>query len=367
MLAIGLMSGTSMDGIDIAMIDTDGEQLNAIVARGGRPYRPDERALLADAMRDAEDMVERSQRPGALAEVERMITAAHAGVVLDLLARQGIARRDVDIVGFHGQTVLHRPDIGLTVQLGDGALLAERIGIDVVHDFRAADMAAGGQGAPIVPAYHAALAAQQGWPRPLAIINVGGVANMTFIASDGTLTAFDVGPGNAPIDDWVAARAGLPFDRGGSLALAGRADADQIANALRHPFFRQPPPKSLDRRAFSLPPVGGLSLEDGAATLTGITAAGIFIALAHFGEVPALAVLCGGGARNDALVGALDRLIPCDVRTADALGLDSATIEAEAVAYLAARSLRGLPLSFPGTTGVPSPQPGGVLARASAA
>jgi anhydro-N-acetylmuramic acid kinase len=251
----------------------------------------------------------------------------------------------------------------LTVQIGDGPLLARRSGIDVVYDLRAADCAAGGQGAPLAPVYHRALASRLP-QRPVAILNIGGVANVTWIGRGGELLAFDTGPGNAMIDDWMQRRLGFARDEDGALAARGRVHDDYVTQYLRHSYFGEPPPKSLDRNAFALELVSGLSPQDGAATLAAFTAASIAQARAHFPEQPLLWVISGGGRRNKTLMAMIAGLVESAVAPAEAVGMDGDAVEAEAWAYLAVRSLKGLPISFPGTTGAPAPVTGGVLAKA---
>jgi anhydro-N-acetylmuramic acid kinase len=363
MRAIGLMSGTSMDGIDVALIETDGEEK---VVRGPShttAYDRGFRSALRQAIEDARSLADRSARPGSLSEVERELTERHAAAVEQFLRRHGLEPADIDVVGFHGHTVWHAPERRVTVQLGDGALLARRIGIDVIHDLRAADCAAGGQGAPLAPVYHRALTARLP-QRPIAVLNIGGVANVTWIGRAGELLAFDTGPGNAMIDDWMQRRRGLPRDEDGALAAKGRVYDDYVTQYLRHSYFGEPPPKSLDRNAFGLELTGGLSPEDGAATLTAFTAASIAGARAHFSEQPQLWVISGGGRRNKTLMAMIAGLVEAAVAPAEAVGMDGDAVEAEAWAYLAVRSLRGLPITFPGTTGVRRPLTGGVLAKA---
>ena len=209
MRAIGLMSGTSLDGVDVAMIETDGERVTGFGPSTTEPYRPDERDVLRQALQEGRALTSRTARPGVLAEAERMVTALHAAAVEKLLAANGIARASIDIVGFHGQTVLHRPHDGLTVQIGDGGVLASALGLPVAYDFRAADVAAGGQGAPLVPVFHRAIARTVARPRPLVVLNVGGVANITYLFDGDDPIACDTGPGNALIDDFVHARTGI--------------------------------------------------------------------------------------------------------------------------------------------------------------
>lgn len=362
MWAIGLMSGTSMDGIDVALIETDGEDITTFGPSALHPYRDEERALLRRAVADARRLTDRAARPGALAEAEALVTTLHEAAIGVFLDANGIARARVDVVGFHGQTVLHRPERGLTVQLGDGGALARAIGIPVVHDFRAADVAAGGQGAPLVPVYHRALVGRLGGPMPVAVVNIGGVSNITYVDGD-ELVACDTGPGNALLDDWMLRRSGLAMDENGRAAAHGRADADWLARALRDPFFDRPPPKSLDRNAFAKLSVDQMTTEDGAATLTAFTAQAIARVMSLLPKVPLRWIVTGGGAHNPTLMRMLrEAIAPAEVLPAGELGWNVDALEAQAFAFLAARSLKGLPLAFPGTTGVPEPTTGGVLA-----
>jgi anhydro-N-acetylmuramic acid kinase len=355
LVAIGLMSGTSMDGIDAALLRTDGE---GAVERGPfrtTPYSDPFRARLRGVLGGR----------GSVAEVERDLTLLHATAVEELLAEAGLQPNQVDILGFHGHTILHAPDRGRTWQIGDGALLARTTEIDTIHDFRSADVAAGGEGAPLAPAYHAALSL--GLERPLAVLNIGGVANVTWIGGEGALLAFDTGPGNALIDDWMQARTGHPVDRGGALALAGSADSSAIAQLLAHPYFDRAPPKSLDRDAFAhaMGTLGAHADADGAATLTELTAAAVAAALRHLPERPRRWLVTGGGRSNPALMAALARRLEAPVQPVEAVGWNGDALEAEAFAYLAVRSRKGLPISFPGTTGAPRPLTGGRLSRAT--
>jgi anhydro-N-acetylmuramic acid kinase len=362
--ALGAMSGTSMDGIDLALVETDGRAALTFGATGSFVFSDADRAVLRAAVAVAPTLKRRDERPGPLAQAEALITRRHVEAVEKFLAAEGISPSAVDLIGFHGQTVLHRPDHALTVQLGDGALLARQAGIDVVYDMRAADMERGGQGAPLVPVYHAALAESSGFAAPMMFVNIGGVANATFCAPGEPPLACDVGPGNALIDDLMFSRAGKTMDEDGVSAGAGHVDERALAALMDHPYFALTPPKSLDRNAFDPSPVAGLSLEDAAATLCAFTAQGILSALAFAPRPPETIVLCGGGARNPALVEALRRRTACAVRRAEAFGWDSQAIEAQAFAYLAVRSAKGLPLTFPGTTGVRAPATGGKLAWA---
>src|ERR1700722_18396145 len=365
-LAIGLMSGTSQDGVDVALIETDGEVIARFGPTAYRTYSKKERAVLRSAPAAAANVTERSARPAALAAAEAVVNDAHAEAVETFLAGNGLKPADVTVVGFHGQTVLHRPQQRLTVQLGDGAALAARLGIPVVYDFHAADVAAGGEGAPLAPGFHRALVAALGRETPLAVLNIGGVANVTYIDGD-DLIACDTGPGNALLDDFIRLRTGKPLDTDGQIADAGRVDLGAVARLLEHPFFAKVPPKSLDRNDFR-GWVGSTfdteSVEDGAATLTALTAGSIARIVPLLPRVPKTWIASGGGARNPTLMRMLaERLAPARVQTADDAGWSIDALEAQAFAYLAVRSLRGLPISLPTTTGVPRPLSGGVLAE----
>ncbi len=351
--AIGLMSGTSLDGVDAAVVVTDGETVAATGPALTRPYPPAlRRRLRALLGGEAPD-------PAEVAAAERALTLAHAEAVRALLPAAG---GEVALVGFHGQTLLHRPHRRRTWQIGDGALLAAETGLPVVNDFRSADVAAGGQGAPLVPLFHAALAADL--PRPLAVLNLGGVGNVTWIGADGRLLAFDTGPGNALMDDWARARTGADMDRDGALGRAGRVDEPAVASFRAHGWFRAPPPKSLDRDDFqdlAADLVAGKSAEDGAATLTALTAAAVAEAVRHLPEPPRQWLVAGGGRRNGLLMEMLARALAAEVGPVEAAGWDGDALEAQAFAFLAVRSRRGLPLTLPETTGAPAPMRGGRL------
>jgi anhydro-N-acetylmuramic acid kinase len=365
--AIGLMSGTSMDGVDVALVETDGDASVSFGPTGFYPYTDADRALLRNALAEAATMEDRDARPGMLAFAERMVTDRHAEAVETFLRDNAIDPASVNIVGFHGQTVLHRPKQNLTVQIGDGQALANRIAIDVAYDFRAADIAAGGEGAPIVPVFHRALVMAGGMKGEVALLNIGGVANVTYVADGEHPIACDTGPGNALIDDLMLQRTGAPIDRHGHMAARGRVNEAALLRMLAHPFFDQPPPKSLDRNAFALEPIVKLSTEDAAATLTAFTAASVLRLFPHLPNPPQLLIVCGGGARNPILVRELVMRLPCKVTTADAVGWSADSMEAQGFGYLAARVLEGLPITFPTTTGVPQALRGGRVARAGAA
>jgi anhydro-N-acetylmuramic acid kinase len=361
--AIGLMSGTSLDGIDLAFVETDGEARVTLGPFSTRPYSEAERRLLRAALADARALTSAGDRPGILPQAEAFLTRAHAEAVRTFCKDQSIDLASVDLVGFHGQTVLHRPEAGLTVQIGDGQGLAEELGRPVVFDFRSADVAAGGQGAPLVPVFHRALAAQADLPERVAFLNIGGVANATLLHGEADPVACDTGPGNALLDDFVLARTGAAYDEGGALAASGTPDEALLARWLAHPFFSAPPPKSLDRNAFDASGVENLSDADGAATLTAFTARAVASLLPHLKAPPKLWITCGGGARNKTLLSMLANDLSADVRASDEFGWDAGAIEAQAFAYLAVRTKRALPLTFPTTTGAPRPLSGGRLAK----
>jgi anhydro-N-acetylmuramic acid kinase len=354
-LALGLMSGTSLDGVDAALIRTDGRRIAGFGAARTVAYAPDFRERLRAILGGV----------GAVADVERELTDIHADAVRRLLAEAGVAAADVRVVGFHGHTILHRPRAGRTWQIGDGVRLAQAVGIDVVCDFRSADVAAGGEGAPFVPLYHQALAADL--EKPLAVLNVGGVANLTYIGPDGAILAFDTGPGNALIDDWMLARTGSPVDRDGRTAAAGRIDEAAVAAWLAGPYFARKPPKSLDRLDFEASRIAHLPLADGAATLAALTAAAVARGVDHLPTRPRRWLVTGGGRHNRFLMAELGRRLGAPVDPVEAAGWDGDALEAQAFAFLAMRNLAGLPLSLPSTTGVRAPTPGGRLFRAKRA
>lgn len=369
--AIGLMSGTSLDGVDVALIETDGESVSAFGPAATYSYSPEDRALLVRAIEEAKPLVDRNARPGALAEAEVMLTTRHAEAVARFVhAHPGAG--DAAVIGFHGQTVLHRPEIALTVQIGNGPVLAKALrvaglkpGAQLVYDLRAADVAAGGQGAPLVPVYHRALARGQALEGPILFLNLGGVANVTWVDGEGEPVAFDTGPANALIDDFMKDRTGRPVDTHGAAAAGGTIDEAVLARLLAHPFFTAQPPKSLDRndfRAFvaETANLADLSTEDGAATLTALSAAAVAAALPLLPRAPKLIVAAGGGSHNPTLLAMLAGRSGVPVRRAEEVGLSADAMEAQAFAFLAVRSLKGLPLSFPATTGVPRPMTGGL-------
>jgi anhydro-N-acetylmuramic acid kinase len=351
--ALGLMSGTSLDGIDAALIRSDGERVFEFGPARTFSYSEAFRARLRGVLGGK----------GPVEQVEKELTAIHADAAAALLAGGEIAPEQVAVIGFHGHTILHAPEAHRTWQIGDGAGLADRTGIDVVSDFRSRDVAEGGEGAPFAPLYHRALA--DGLERPLAVLNLGGVGNVTWIGVDGALLAFDTGPGNALIDDWVFRRVGRSHDEGGALAAAGRVNEEALDCLMQHDYFDRPPPKSLDRDAFDPTPVADLSPADGAATLTAFTTACVARALDLLPAAPRRWLVTGGGRHNQTLMRNLAARLGVSVAPVEAVGWRGDSLEAEAFAFLAIRSLSGLPLSLPGTTGVPRPMPGGRLFSSS--
>ncbi len=349
--AIGLMSGTSLDGVDAAWIETDGERVFATGPALTMPYDD----LLRSDLRRLLDLAPGMTADNPLvADVTARLTRRHVEAVAAI-------GRPADIIGFHGQTILHAPAERRTWQIGDAAALAAASGTQVAYDFRTADVAAGGEGAPLVPIFHAALAANL--ESPLAVLNLGGVGNVTWIGRDGTLLAFDTGPGNGPLDDWVAARTNLAFDLDGQVSAQGRVDAAVLARLMAHPYFARLPPKSLDRldfaRALEASGVAALSIADGAATLVAFTAAAA--ASARLPEAPRRWLVTGGGRLNPTIMAALQARLGVPVEPVEAVGWNGDALEAQCFGLLAVRVLRGLPLSFPGTTGAPRPLPGGRL------
>ncbi len=367
--AIGLMTGTVLDGnIDIAAVRTDGETVAAFGPWQLARYPETVQTLLPEALAAARDWQFDGPEPMIFAQAEAALTAAQAEAVARFMEEHGLAAHDVVVIGFHGQTMLHRaPEpgrLGRTRQLGDGAAMARRLGIDVVHDFRSADMAAGGQGAPLVASYHVALLRGISAGPETVVLNLGGVANITWWDGGEAFHAFDTGPANAPLNDWIGRHGLGDFDRDGEIARGGQVDEERLRRFLAQPYFTAAYPKSLDRNSFTAAMADGLSPQDGAATLTAFTAAAVGCGLDMLPRRPTRMIVCGGGRHNPTLMAELGQRTSCVVHTADAVGWRGDAIEAECFAFLAIRSLRGLPLGFPKTTGVPAPQTGGRVARA---
>ncbi len=359
---VGLMAGTSLDGIDAARVRTDGRTLEREGRGATFPYRDETAAAIRRAIELGSAVVEHA---GLCREIDRLVADDHAAAVRALLGDAV-----PDLIGFHGQTVHHAPAIGLSVQLGDPARLAHGLGVDVVARFRDADVAAGGQGAPLAPVYQGALLDALDIAGPAALLNIGGVANLGYRDADG-LVGFDCGPGNALLDRCVRERTGATFDAGGRLALAGRSDAAIVRAVTSEPFFAAPWPKSLDRDAFvahpALATLRERPVEDALATLAAITVEGARLGVASLPAVPERLVVTGGGQHNAALLEGLRRALRVRVDAADALGVPGDLVEAELMAFLAVRHLEGLPITFPGTTGVAGPLCGGRLYRAGTA
>ena len=363
--AIGLMSGTSLDGVDVALIETDGKRVKAFGPSGYRAYTDHERGLLRQALTEAVHLPQRDARPGILREAERAVTIAHAEAVAAFTAQNRITCEDIDIVGFHGQTVLHRPAQKMTVQIGDATALAKAIHIPVMHDFRAADVAAGGQGAPFVPVYHRALAQSLEREGPIVVVNIGGVSNITYIDGADTLIACDTGPGNALLDDFMFRMMGQPFDCEGRMAAQGDGgrglDRSRAgASVLRAAAAEIARPQRF-RRAEAARDVACRRRGDADRLHRRRPSPG---SCRCCRKSPESWIVAGGGARNLTMMRMLrERLAPATVEAADALGWSADAIEAQAFGFLAARGLKGLPLSYPATTGVPIPMTGGVIAR----
>lgn len=350
--AIGLMSGTSLDGVDAALLETDGEGYIRPHGWVHIPYDADLRERTRALFNREPD-----------AAVARELTLMNVQAVKALLEKYTLSPADIDVIGYHGQTIAHAPERRYTCQMGDGRLLAEMTGINVVNDLRMADVKAGGQGAPLVPVYHQAMAAQM--EKPVAILNIGGVANATYIGANGELIAFDVGPGNALLDDWMMKHTNSRYDENGATASRGTVNDAVLSQLLADGYFSKPVPKSLDRNHFPVAALDGLSLEDGAATLAAFTVAGVAKALAHFPAAPKQWLVAGGGRYNRFFMQKMTEKLGVPVSDIHALGFNGDATEAEAWAYLAVRSLKGLPITFPMTTGIAAPMTGGVLHQAS--
>lgn len=352
--ALGAMSGTSLDGVDAAVVETDGHTIFGFGETWYRAYSDAERAVLRAALG-------RWQGP----EVEA------AAAVVDGAHAQALAGFDgIDLVGFHGQTLAHDPRGRGTLQVGNGAALAEALSLPVVWDFRSDDVSMGGEGAPLAPFFHFACARWIGATGPVCFLNLGGVGNLTWVDPGcagpevpGALLAFDTGPANAPVDDLVQARLGLAMDAGGALAARGEVETGALELFLAEPFFARIPPKSLDRNDFAemIGLVGELGDADAAATLTAMCAAGVAQGMEHCPRPPERVLVTGGGRLNPVLMQMLRVSLDCPVEPVEAVGLNGDMLEAQAFAYLAVRVARGLPTSGPGTTGVPALVGGGIV------
>lgn len=362
---IGLMSGTSLDGVDAALMTTDGRDEIGVLSGGYRAYSDAERAVLQDAVHRALAWKFDGPRPDFSA-AEAVLHTAHAELVEDVMGDAQLLPGEIDLVGFHGQTVVHVPpakgERGQTLQIGDGQALAERLGVTVVHDFRSADMEAGGHGAPLATLYHRALVHQSRLDGRIAVLNLGGVANVSWIEPGRDPVAFDSGPANGLIDAWCEQTIGKAYDEDGRLAASGSVDEQALTDLLSHPFFKLAPPKSLDRWDFSLAPVAGLAPADGAATLLAFTVQTVTDAIASLGQ-PGRVLVTGGGRKNSYLMSQLAKALDCRVEPVEMVDWDGDLMEAEAFAWLAARVEQALPTSLPSTTGAARPVVGGTIAR----
>ncbi len=367
MRVLGFMTGTSLDAVDMAVLETDGDSILALGLAGERKLSGGTRAIVEAATAEALAWGWDAPAPEVFLKAAKAVAEEHLTAARSFMAEHGLSAADFDLAGFHGQTVLHQPvnaarSVGRTVQLGDAQRVADGLGIPVAHDFRTADVSAGGQGAPLAPIYHEALVRWSRLETPVAVLNLGGVGNVTLVG-DGPLEAFDTGPANGMIDLFVQARTGGRCDVDGALARAGEVDKAVLAAYLDHPYFRRMGAKSLDRFDFSLDAVADLLLEDAAATLTAFAAETVAIGLRSCREAPRRVIVCGGGRHNPVLMAEIARRAATPVAKAEDVGWRGDSIEAEAFAYLAARTVRGLPISFPGTTGVAAPMTGGRIAE----
>ncbi len=368
MRILGFMTGTSLDAVDLAVIETDGEQIERLGPTAEQPLAPAVRALVEAATADARDWAPGAPEPPSFAAAAAAVADEHIRAGDDFMRKHRLLPEDLDLIGLQGQTVLHEPPTadrtpGRSIQLIDAPIVAAALGVAVAYDLRADDIAAGGQGAPLAPVYHAALVRYSNLSAPTAVLNLGGVANLTLLRSDGSLEAFDCGPANGMIDQLVQARGHGRYDADGALAAAGRFHTDALNTYFGDPFFARRGPKSLDRYAFSLAPVDGLSLQDAAATLTAFAAGAAVRGLQALSETPLRLVVTGGGRHNPALMKLIRDPLPFPMLTAEEAHWRGDSVEAEAFAYLAARCLLGLPISFPGTTGVSAPMTGGRIVQ----
>ena len=367
-IALGLMSGTSLDGIDAAFLETNGEDILSFGPSLSVPFR--DRSLLQDTIKAALDWGFEGARPDIFTRAQDFLDRAHIKAVQQICHAHPDWAQRLAVIGYHGQTVLHHPARdgfkGQSLQLGDGAVLAREFGLPCVYDFRSADIRAGGQGAPLAPIYHQALCGYAGLKGHIAVINIGGVSNATFIAPHAPLRASDCGPGNGPLDSWVQHHGLGAYDKDGALSLAGTHRQDLIDNWLARDFFTRPIPRSADRYDFDvLADMQGLSLEDGAATLAQFCVQALVRNMQDF--TPDMMIVCGGGRHNPAIMQGLSRQIlsgqiGTEIIDSDDIGCDGDALEAQAFAFMAVRSLRGLPISFKGTTGISRDMTGGVVA-----
>ena len=357
---MGLMSGTSRDGIDAALIKTDGLDFIEPVAFWFEPYPSELKSLIADAC----DIAMACDQPRAHPIIENCqawLNERHKAAAVSLLERAGMQASEVAAIGLHGHTIAHRANLGWTWQICDPQYLADELDIDVMSDMRRFDVMFGGQGAPLIPVFHRALFSSP--EEPVAVLNLGGVANLTYLGPDGELIAFDCGMASALIDEWISQKTNYDFDDSGFFAAQGAIDEARLQQMLDHPFFTASYPKSLDRKDFDLSHAADLSATDGAATLTAFSAKAVAIGLGMFPKMPSRLIVCGGGRKNKTMLAMIEQYSGLDVVSTDELGWDGDAIEAQGFAYLAYRCLHGLPISYPGTTGVSEPMSGGVLVK----
>ncbi len=366
--ALGLMSGTSLDGVDAAVIKTDGENIYAFGKTAFIAFDNSERAVLMDAIKRAAKWAFDGDVPD-FRMAEHVLHQAHIKAARKIMAKntdiENTDIENIDIIGFHGQTLLHQQpkngQNGKSLQIGNAKKLANDLGVNVVYDFRSNDIENGGQGAPLAPVYHRALVKMQALELPVCIINIGGVANMTLVCED-ELYATDCGSGNAVLDDWVRQNALGDYDKGGRLAMSGLPDIDLVEKWLRRDFFRQNPPKSADRNDFNvLNDLSGFAVADGAASLAIFTARAIAKTIKQYRRKPKSLIICGGGRKNRAIMAGLAEQGFGTPINADDLGWNGDALEAQAFGFLAVRRLLNLPISYPQTTGVDKARPGGVL------
>ncbi|MEZ5756929.1 MAG: anhydro-N-acetylmuramic acid kinase [Emcibacteraceae bacterium] len=361
--AIGLMSGTSLDGIDAALIKSDGQSIR----RFGRPfhmtYNREQRDQLKAALKEARNAGKPTNANKLINDTEQLITALHAEVVRELLKQNNLKTTDIDVIGFHGQTLLHGPNEGWSWQIGDGEKLSKMLNITVVNDLRRYDVEHGGQGAPMVPVYHQAIVREIAEDFPVGLINFGGVANITWIGGRDSenLLAFDTGPANAMLDDWIRKHTDYIYDQDGKFSKKGIVNREILSGWMKNKYFEIKPPKSLDRDDFNVDEVNRLSLEDGAATLAAFSVEALKVASGQCPQPVKKWYVCGGGAHNLTIMKMLKEALACDVGPISDLGFDGDFIEAEAFAYLAVRHLYNLPITFPGTTGISKPSTGGIV------
>ena len=363
MKVLGFMTGTSLDGVDMAVLETDGETQLTFGPWAEMPMPVETRAALEETIKAALTWPRGEAEPAIFDEARRAIVECHFQTASEFLAHNGLTFQDFDALGVHGQTVLHeRPKGGVkgrTIQLFDGQAFADLTGVPVVCDFRQADIEAGGEAAPLMPVYHQALVENARLELPLVVINLGGVANITAISDKG-LMAMDTGPANGLMDQWMRRHDRGDFDHEGRIAASGKVHADILAVYMAHDYFKTAAPKSLDRYDFNLQAIEGMSFEDGLATLSAFTLASLLAGIKLTGVTPETVILAGGGRHNRHLVAQIKTaLAPAKVLLAEDLNWRGGALEAEGFAYMAVRSLKGLPISFPGTTGVKTPLSGG--------